>query len=260
MALNPEETAARFQAFLENQLQGLADKVTADFSVENYEQELAALKSDSVYSSLGFAIPAYVLVRLMGRISISIGRRLGELYDKIPRLVAAARFELEPEVLAPKLGDLIIDIGLDYELLKAEEVAEAKVSATKHLGTDGTETGLGIEVRYNFNPNDSSRLRKDEAMAGHILDKGWTPVYLVFCSISPRDEAIARLKRAGWHFRIGADASAFARDLLGLDLETILSGTELVDAASTKVQEIMQGLLDSEAFALGSTRGEELSA
>lgn len=49
--------------------------------------------------------------------SVSVGRRLDEIYDKIPRFVAAARFDLSPEQVAEKFHDLELDIGLRFALL-----------------------------------------------------------------------------------------------------------------------------------------------
>src|SRR5690606_12444668 len=92
----------------------------------------------------------------------------------------------------------------------------------RDIGDLAGAKGIGIEIRYNFNPNDSARLRKDVAMAENLAFNGLLPIYLVFSGISPRDEAIARLKRAGWSFLIGKPAVQFAKDLLGLDLATIL--------------------------------------
>ena len=56
-------------------LAGLKQKVAKDFSEASYLKELADLKSDQVYQQFGLACPEYVLVRLMGRMSISISMK-----------------------------------------------------------------------------------------------------------------------------------------------------------------------------------------
>ena len=98
-----DQIKERFLVSLRHHLAGLRLKVDKDFSQNNYERELHALEGDPIYSKFAFDNPEYVLVRLIGRMSISIGRRLGEIYDKIPRFVAAARFGLRPEQVAPTL-------------------------------------------------------------------------------------------------------------------------------------------------------------
>src|SRR3954468_23657411 len=103
----------------------------------------------------------------MGRMSITFGRRLGEIYDKLPRFVASARFDVAPEQVAEKFNGLELDIGLRYSLLSGPD-REHLAAVLAEYGADGTETGVGIEIRYNFNPNDSARLRKDVDMAGYV--------------------------------------------------------------------------------------------
>ncbi|MHB8523462.1 MAG: hypothetical protein ACYDH9_22265 [Limisphaerales bacterium] len=129
--------------------------------------------------------------------SISIGRRLGEIYDKIPRFVAAARFNVPEKDVAPMLKNLELDIGLRFSKLSAADVQHIKSVAKKFTGKSAEGKGIGIEIRYNFNPNDSARLRKDCDMARYVRGEGFFPIYLVFSGISPRAEAIARLTRAG---------------------------------------------------------------
>src|SRR5690606_9353070 len=77
-------------------------KIAEDFGRESYQEELEKLASDPVYRKFAFDCPEYVIVRLMGRMSISVGRRLGEIYDKIPRFVAGARFNVAPDRIAEK--------------------------------------------------------------------------------------------------------------------------------------------------------------
>lgn len=59
-------------------------------------------------------------------------------------------------------------------------------------------------------------------MAEKLVQNHLTPIYLIFSSISPRDEAIARLKRAGWAFIVGQPGLDFATELLGMNLSSIL--------------------------------------
>lgn len=84
----------RFLDAIEHHLDGLVSKIERDFSAASLKKEVDGLKGDKVYHDLGFDTIEYALVRLVGRISISVGRRLGEIYDKVPRFVAAARFGL----------------------------------------------------------------------------------------------------------------------------------------------------------------------
>ncbi len=180
--------------------------------------------------------------------SISIGRRLGEIYDKIPRFVAAARFNLNPQQVAPTLGNLELDIALKFSDLSPEDVKYVKGIVEQFLKVDTLSNGVGIEIRYNFNPNDSARLRKDEAMANYVAAENLMPVYLIFSSISPRQEAISRLERAGWTFLIGETAIKFTQALLGMDLGSILDEPTVKEEVQKEVQAILKSMVMSHAF------------
>ena len=238
----------RFLEAIRQQLQGLSDKVTGDFSKENFDSEMAALQGDPVYEKFSFNRAEYVLIRFMGRISISIGRRLGEIYDKVPRFVAAARFNLTPEQVAPKIDGLELDISLNLELLSPQDQAHVKETYKRFVGRNLNEGGLGIEIRYNFNPNDSSRLRKDVEMGEKLSQIGLTPIYLVFSTISPRNDAISRLRNNGWTFLIGDDAIQFITVLLGLEIHTILDKPEIKAEIKAIVDTIMDNLVESYSF------------
>jgi len=249
--INPDHQAQLEEAFLvalRHHLSGLRSKVEDDFSEEGFKHELTNLESDAVYSQFALASPEYVLIRLMGRMSISIGRRLGEIYDKIPRLVAVARFGLAAEQVAPKINGLELDIGLDFSSLSEDDTDFIKEVVRKHLELTNCQEGLGIEIRYNFNPNDSARLRKDVSMAEYLGAINLVPIYLIFSSISPRQEAIGRLKRAGWTFLIGSQAIAFAQELLGLDLARILEKPKIKAEVEQQIQTIMREIFSSYAF------------
>ncbi len=233
---------------LRHHLEGLREKAVADFSNTSFDRELTGLRSDPVYVNFGFDSAEYALIRLMGRMSISIGRRLGEIYDKIPRYMAAARFDLLPNQVAPKLGNLELDIGLRVSDLNEANINHITDVAEKHLPNLSIEEGIGIEIRYNFNPNDSSRLRKDVDMVNYLKEERLLPIYLVFSILSPRQEAIARLERAGWNFLMGEAAAAFARDLLGLDLEKTLNSPKVQEEVNRRVTATMQAIFSSQAF------------
>lgn len=236
----------RFLRELRHHLSGWRRKVEADFSPSNVGRELDLLSNDPIYSKFGLATPEYVAIRLMGRVSISIGRRLGEIYDKIPRYVAKSRFDLSDEDVAPKFDGLQLDIAVPLDRIAATDQAEIRRVAAEHLSAaDELEQGLGIEIRYNFNPNDSARLRKDCTMAELLKEAGFLPIYLVYCTISPRDEAIARLRRAGWHFLVGADATKFSYDLFGMDFETILDQPSVVDEIESEIGLMMAHIYGS---------------
>lgn len=237
-----------FIRHLRHHLAGWRQKVQGDFSQENFQNELAELNSDPVYPKFFLNTPQYVNIRFMGRVSISIGRRLGEIYDKVPRLLAAARYELLPEQVAPKFGGLELDIGLSFKQISSRDADFVRATCEANLGGVGIADGIGIEIRYNFNPNDSSRLRKDEDMAAKLVAAGLTPIYLVFSSISPREEAIARLRRAGWNFIIGQPALDFATNLLGLDLSTILDRPAVKSEIEKEVNGMMDDIKKSYAF------------
>lgn len=244
--LNPIER--RFLNAVKHHLQGWKKKIDKDFSLESYEGELKKLKSDPVYSKFGFDIPEYVLVRLIGRMSISIGRRLGEIYDKLPRFVASARFNVSLQQVAEKFQGLELDIGLRYSLLSnsdAQHVAETIQS----VGASRRSSGVGIEIRYNFNPNDSARLRKDITLAGHLKANDLTPVYLIYSSISPRDDAIARLRRGGWLFLQGEEAGNFTSDLFGTNFLALLERHDVRKEIHDEVQAILRSIFTSGAFA-----------
>ena len=238
----------RFLDAVKHHIQGWKTKIETDFGQESYASELRNLKSDPVYSKFGFDIPEYVLVRLIGRMSISVGRRLGEIYDKLPRFVAAARFNVTPQQVAEKFDGLELDIGLRYCLLSKADIEHVKQVVSK-LNIDALEDGgIGIEIRYNFNPNDSARLRKDVALAGHLKEKGLAPIYLIYSSISPRDEAIGRLKRGGWFFLQGNAASNFTTELFGTNFLALLEREDVRQEIHDEVRAIMQSIFNSAAF------------
>ena len=60
--------------------------------------------------------------------SISVGRRLGEIYDKLPRFVACARFNLNPGDVAEKFDGLELDVGLRFTRLVPHDVEHIKIS------------------------------------------------------------------------------------------------------------------------------------
>lgn len=239
MAFNEKTLEQQFVAQLRHHLDGWRKKVAADFSKKSFDAELAALNSDPIYPKFHFNTAAYVNIRFMGRMSISIGRRLGEIYDKVPRLLAAARYNITPAQVAPKFGVMELDIGLRFSELSKEDSEYVQDTCETHTTVRPAEEGIGIEIRYNFNPNDSSRPRKDVDMADELIAAKLLPIYLVFSSISPRDEAIARLKRAGWIFLVGQSALDFATDLLGMDLTSILDRP----AVSKEIKEEIEGMM-----------------
>lgn len=248
MAIDEASLEQQFINHLRHHLSGWRAKVTEDFSKENYETELAALNSDPVYPKFHLNSPEYVIVRFMGRVSISIGRRLGEIYDKVPRLLAAARYNLSPSQVAPKFDRLELDIGLRFSQVSSTDQRYIRDICAKYFSDGLASGGIGIEIRYNFNPNDSSRLRKDEDMAEKLITNNLTPIYLIFSSISPRDEAIARLKRAGWTFIVGQQGLDFATELLGMDLSSILERPAVSSEIKSEVDGMMMDIKNSFAF------------
>ena len=236
----------RFLDAIDHHLDGLSAKIERDFSKDNLEKELTGLKGDKVYHELGFDTVEYALVRLVGRMSISVGRRLGEIYDKVPRFVAAARFGLQPTQIAEVFDGLELDTALRSNLLSDADKAHIQQITAKMSG--GAYSGIGIEIRSNFNPNDSSRLRKDVDVASKLSAAGLFPVYLIFSSLSPRDDAIARLKRAGWSFKQGQEALEFLNELLGVDISSILSDPIIASKTKSKTSEIMKSIFKSDAF------------
>jgi hypothetical protein len=244
-----ERTRERFLLELRHHFQGWLAKVTKDLSIEQFKAEITNLEGDPVYRSFGLATAEYALVRVMGRLSISIGRRLGEIYDKIPRFVTQARFNLTAAEVAPKVGgSLELDVCIPLARLNSVDAAHVREVVSKTFGAADGYSAVAIEIRYNFNPNDSSRLRKDVHMAELLKEQGMLPVYLIFSTISPRDEAIARLKRAGWTFMIGQQASEFMNALIGMDIEVILSSEAVKSEVALEMDKIMRTLYESSAM------------
>ena len=251
-----DQIEQKFLHAIEHHIRGWRQKIDDDFGVASYEKELENLRSDPVYSKFGLDCPEYVLVRLMGRMSISVGRRLGEMYDKLPRFLAAARFNVTSEQVAEKFDGLEIDIGLRYSLLSQEDRIQV-ASALTAYGADGSENGVGIEIRYNFNPNDSARLRKDVDMARHVQAAGLFPLYLIYSSISPRDDAIARLTRGGWQFVQGNNATNFTRRLFGADFLGILDRPDLQARLHKEIHELLVSIFHSYAFSqVAASKGD----
>ena len=85
-------------------------------------------------------------------------------------------------------------------------------------------------------------------MANYLQREALLPIYLIFSAISPRDEAISRLKRAGWNFLIGESAITFAEDLLGLNLAQILNKPHIKAEIQREVNEMMKMIFNSHAF------------
>ena len=248
MVFNEKELELEFIKQLRHHLEGWRQKIINDFSKENFDLELAALNSDPVYPKFHFNSAAYVNIRFMGRISISIGRRLGEIYDKVPRLLAAARYVVSPTEIARKFEGLELDIGLEFSKISKPDCLFVQDVCENHIGVKPLDKRIGIEIRYNFNPNDSSRLRKDVDMANRLKAEGLMPIYLVFSSISPRNEAIARLKRAGWLFLVGQPALDFATELLGMELSSILDRPIISNEIKKEIDGMMNDLKNSYAF------------
>lgn len=239
----------RFLEELRHHLAGWKAKVLEDFGKASFEAELGALSQDPVYSKFHLHSPEYVLIRLMGRMSISIGRRLGEIYDKLPRFVAQARFGLSKDQVAPKMGGkLELDICVPFLRLSAADIAYVRGITHSHMSLQADKSGLGIEIRYNFNPNDSSRLRKDVDMAEFLRAQSLTPIYLIFAENSPRDEAIARLKRAGWTFLIGRPALDFLSELVGADINSLLDKPRIAAEIKKEIDEMTGQMFNSHAF------------
>jgi hypothetical protein len=224
MANDIEELEDRFLDALKHHLAGWRAKINRDFSEDSFKNELNQLSSDPLYPKFNFATADYANIRFIGRMSISIGRRLGEIYDKVPRFLAAARFKLTAAQIAPVIAGLELDICLQFASIANASDRQHALDQLRSVfpSTNFSQfSGVGIEIRYNFNPHDSSRLRKDVVMAENLLEGGLFPIYLVFSSISPRDEAIKRLTAAGWNFLVGQTAVDFSSNLLGLDRPTV---------------------------------------
>ncbi|MCG9886218.1 MAG: hypothetical protein MH825_11735 [Cyanobacteria bacterium] len=246
--ISPKIVEQRFLDILKSHIQGWEAKIQSDFSAQNYQRELQKLKADPVYSKFSLDCPEYVLVRLIGRMSISVGRRLGEIYDKLPRLVAAARFNITPEQIAEKFGGLELDIGLRFSSVSPNDENHVRATLKKFGFSDSGINGAGIEIRYNFNPNDSARLRKDVSMVGHLQEANLFPVYLIYSAISPRDDAISRLTRAGWYFLQGEQASQFTSELFGIDFLKFMDEPKVKEEIHNEVQRVMKSIFTSEAF------------
>jgi hypothetical protein len=184
----------------------------------------------------------------MGRVSISIGRRLGEIYDKIPRRLAIEKYNITQQQVAPKFGGLELDVGLRFSELQEDATEFVSSVCKQHLDEEIKTDGIGIEIRYNFNPNDSSRLRKDCDMASKLVDAGLRPIYLIFSAISPREEAISRLERAGWKFLVGQNALDFATELLGMDLAEIWDRPAIKAEIKKEIDGMMSDIKTSYSF------------
>ncbi|MHB8163608.1 MAG: hypothetical protein ACYDDV_04555 [Methanoregula sp.] len=247
-----KEVEERFLTELRHHISGFKEKVNEDFNEAACKAELELLHSD-IYSKFSLDTNEYVLIRLLGRISISIGRRLGEIYDKIPIYCAMRRFNLSKDDISEKFKTennklLTGDVCIRREKLSLKDRDHFDTVVKSHFPTNNSSIGIGIEIRYIFNPNDSARLRKDDDMAKLIKESGLFPIYVVFSSISPRNEAIARLERSGWTFIIGTDAEEFIKDLLNMDLRKILENKAIEDEVKKDMENIMGSIYSSKIF------------
>lgn len=248
MANSTRET---FVEQLKSHLQGLREKAANEFSKKNFNKELNGLANDPVYQKFHLANADYAFIRFMGRMSISIGRRLGEIYDKILRAAAQTRFGLTKQDVVIKLNRLELDINIPFDKLKQRDLQHVKRVIHKHLKSSHAKyASLGIEIRYNFNPNDSSRLRKDCDMGAHLKKKQARPLYLVFADNSPRlKDAVARLKRAGWEFLIGQPAHDFMTELVGFDFSQELRKSAVSKLVESQIRGLMEDIKNSYAAA-----------
>ena len=242
-----DEALLRFLEELRHHLEGWKEKVDVDFAKENFDKELNGLSVDPVYAKFHLATPDYVFIRLMGRMSVSIGRRLGEIYDKIPRFAAQGRYNLRRDQVVTKLGGLEIDIRLLFSDLKGDDRHHIYEVSSRHLKIDPTVySGLGIEVRYNFNPNDSSRLRKDKQLAGLMMEQNLYPVCLVFADNSPRlEDAVISLERSGWNFLIAGPALDFMADVVGFDISKALDDAKVSAEIKKETEQFMKKIWGS---------------
>lgn len=244
------QAIANFVEHLRHHLAGWKAKVENDFGQAAYDAEMAGLTVDPVYSKFHLATADYIRIRLMGRMSVSIGRRLGELYDKIPRIAAQARYGLEREQVVVKFEGLELDVALSLADLAERDARSLAGVCAADLDIDlASYKGLAIEIRYNFNPNDSARLRKDKKLAELLISAGYYPLYLVFAENSPRlGDAVASLKRAGWAFLIGKPALSFMADIVGFDISTVLDRPDVSAEIKQEVDELMKSIKTSYAF------------
>jgi hypothetical protein len=146
------------------------------------------------------------------------------------------------------MENLELDIGLRFASVAQEDAQHIKAIAEKFTARKADGAGIGIEIRYNFNPNDSARLRKDCDMASYVTAANLLPIYMVFSAISPRDEAIARLTRAGWSFVVGTRAQEFSNELFGINLSNILEQEKVRKEIETEVAGLFNDMFGSPAF------------
>ncbi len=89
-------------------------------------------------------------------------------------------------------------------------------------------------------------------MASLLQEEGLFPVYLIFSEISPGDEAIARLQRAGWNFFVGENADDFMYNLIGMDFAKILDKPEIKNEIQNEIDALMDKMRNSIAFRVGA--------
>jgi hypothetical protein len=135
---------------IRHHLNGLKEKIILDFSEKSFVKEINSLKSDPIYPKFHLASQEYALIRLMGRISVSIGRRLGEIYDKLPRMIAQSVFKIPLTKIAPKMGGkLELDTCLPFDCLSGGDKKHVQKIVKKYTNKQ-YEKGVGIEVRICF--------------------------------------------------------------------------------------------------------------
>ena len=84
-------------------------------------------------------------------------------------------------------------------------------------------------------------------MAELLIEQNMVPLYLIFSTISPREEAIARLTRAGWTFLVGHLAADFMHELIGMDIQTILTAKDVREEVALEMARIMRTMYESYA-------------
>jgi hypothetical protein len=238
----------------------LHEKIVSEFSDLKFDKELGDLRDDPVYSLWNFDREEYVLVRKIGRISISIGRRLGDIYDKLVREAIKSRFNLTQEQVAPKFGTTnLIELDARIAFNQINDVEKTRIQSiiSSYCEKFDEIDGLGIEVRYNFNPNDSARLRKDVAMCELLEDNNLFPIFLIFSTSSPRQDAIGRLTRTGWLFFIGDESYNFLKEITKFDFKRFLIRDDIKQIIVEESDRIFKSLKDKYTK-FGNIRIEDL--
>lgn len=219
---------------------------------EDVTEDLAYLKIENDLLADVFLLnaPSIVQMKLGGRITTSIHRKVGDACEKATRAIIGIVYSIKPERLVAERM-VTIDLGdgrteqvtrkIDV-LLKAENLDAIKKQkllaiipqfSTEFLSNVGVRetyrgydlskayfTGVGIEVRHAYQSADSKRVQGDKSLAELFIKERLLPVMLIYSGLV--NWSVINAYKRYWLVKVGNNAFDFIKDTTGIDFGGIL--------------------------------------